>query len=222
MGIFDMFSSDEGKIKNALDEWVSKFEAEGLVVSTAAKELMRESLDSQLHPEKYPENFMMDSVIRIESKVRNDNGQTTPLDGVNSLGDALEKVSKEVKEETQYSYREDYYKNASNQPDKIASPNELYSLEEEMDDIVKEIFSVVGGEDKVKHLVAWGEKKLPKKTMQQYEEPYKALISKLGHANILPGEKLRGNAISENDIQKIKDALRYIESLYIQTPPSLR
>jgi hypothetical protein len=125
-----------------------------------------------------------------------------------------EKEHKDITEHMQYSYREDYYKNASNQSDKIASPNQLYSFEEEMDDIVKEIFGVVGGEDKVKYLVAWGEKNLPKETMQQYEEPYKALISKLGYANISPGEKLRGNAISEDDIQKIKDALLYLESLY--------
>ena len=96
MGIFDFLTSEETKLENALKQWCDSYERDGLHVSEKVKQMMKASLLSQLHPENYPKQYMTDSVILIETTIRKENGQTSPMDGLNSVDDVLEKAVKEI------------------------------------------------------------------------------------------------------------------------------
>ena len=108
MGIFDFLKSNESIIKAAVDNdskidaavsiWVANYTKDGYTVSDKVKEMMWLTIDCQLHPKKYHKDYLMESQIKIEAQVKEDNGETSPLSGLNSVDDLVNKVVRQIKE----------------------------------------------------------------------------------------------------------------------------
>ena len=196
---------DNSEIDKALDDWIKSYKNDGYTISDNVKELMRESLDSQLHPEKYPPNFWTESVMKVESQVKKDNGEESPLEGMKH---------DDMLNELKSANRELYYKEDSLRDSEVLSPDALYKIEKEQDEIIAEIYAPAGGKDNVSRMIAWGDMNLTAEQMLNYHNPFNELIAQWGpQMNFKSGDSLLDHT-SKESIQKCKDAALYLQALY--------
>ena len=222
MGFFDSIfgSSSNSEIDNALNDWVRNYESDGYSVSQKARNMMRESLDCQLHPENYSSDFLTESIMKIEAQVKEDNGQTSPLSGINSVDDFVNKAVGEIRDgmtaeqikKAQHDNRADYYKESINS-DEVARPEQLYEIEREQDAIMNEIFDVVGGSKNSKLITDWCNDNLKADEVEAINKPFRDFIASFGYMNIKVGDKLKDH-LDYDLLQKCKDALYYAEARY--------
>ena len=88
----------DSQIQQGIEDWVASYEGDGYKVTDKVRELMRMSLDCQLHPDKYPTDFSMTSVMKIEAQVKEDNGEHSPLSGLDSIDDFVNQAVSEIKD----------------------------------------------------------------------------------------------------------------------------
>jgi hypothetical protein len=110
--------------------------------------------------------------------------------------------------------RELYYKEAGGQESNIASPEQLYAIEQELDEINDDIYSSVGGRENINIMIDWGNRNLSAQEMENFFKPFNDMIERVGYCNIQVGDKLRGEHISEDAVQKCKDSCFYLKALY--------
>jgi hypothetical protein len=195
---------ESSEFEKALNDWVINYQNDGYTVSEQVKNLMRDSLDSQLHPEKYPPNYWTESVMKIEAQVKKDNSEESPLEGMD-YDDMIDELKS--------ANREQYYKQDSIKDKEVLSPDQLYAIEHEQDEIIAEIYEPAGGKDNVSKMIAWGEMNLTQEEMIKYHQPFNDLIAEWGYMNFKTGDKLREHT-SRKSIQKCKDAALYLQALY--------
>jgi hypothetical protein len=197
---------DNSEFDKALDDWINNYQKDGYHVSDDIKKLMRESLDSQLHPENYPPTFWTESVMKIEAQVKKENGEESPLEGMTHDG---------MIKELQAANREIYYKEDVMEGNHdVLPPEGLYKIEKEQDEIIAEIYAPAGGKDNVSKMIAWGDINLTQEQMMNYHRPFNELITEWGpQMNFKSGDTLRDHTSIES-IQKCKDAALYLQALY--------
>lgn len=100
MSFLDIFKD---KVNQYVDDWIKNYNRDGYVVSDEIKNLMLQVAKCMFDPktENYTKDFVDKSVILIDNKVMEFNGEDSPMKGYNSgediIADALKEIEADIK-----------------------------------------------------------------------------------------------------------------------------